>query len=117
MAHSSIPLMNCINIIKPEQSGKTFEMIKIIIQDQEAINFIFCDNSLLLTSQTTTRVDEEVITDTIEFSSRAKKNKDIAKTDMEVVGYIMGDNIKNVICCTNGKRVENITKNIKKITK
>ena len=47
-------------ICKPEQSGKTFIMINMINEDltddidkeKKVVNFIFCDNSLLLTKQT-----------------------------------------------------------------
>lgn len=112
MDHELIDWTKIVNIIKPEQSGKTFAMIQLIAACRMAVNFIFCDNSHLLTTQTTTRVGNEITTNTIEFSSRKKKSDfdKVAKSDMEVVGYIMGaDKIKNVICCTNGKRIKDIT--------
>ena len=112
MDYELIDWTKLANLIKPEQSGKTFEMIQLMSGDPMAVNFIFCDNSLLLTAQTTARVGSEITTNTIEFSSRKKRFAfdKVAKSDMEVVGYIMGaDKIKNVICCTNGKRMKDIT--------
>ena len=122
-------------ICKPEQSGKTFIMIQQIIKDLEeptddktVINFIFCDNSLLLTKQTSERVKKDVEPFTInevsyvEFSSRRGK-KDTSKEDKEhaqnsdaVWKAITGpDEISNVICCTNGTRVANISLIIKQL--
>ena len=55
-------------ICKPEQSGKTFIMIKMINEDlsdttdsKNVVNFIFCDNNLLLTKQTSERVNSDVL--------------------------------------------------------
>lgn len=108
-------------ICKPEQSGKTFVMIQQIIKDftepcdgKEVINFIFCDNNLLLTKQTSERVKndlKEIVIhgeSYVEFSSR---NDGVAKRDKAAVGWaITGPSqVRNVICCTNGKRVSDIT--------
>ena len=56
-------LLRSVLLAKPEQSGKTFVMIKNIkksfeeeVEGVNSVNFIFCDNSLLLTKQTKTRV-------------------------------------------------------------
>ena len=108
-----------ILICKPEQSGKTFVMIQQIIKDLDehtdktVINFIFCDNSLLLVKQTSERVQRDVEPFTIndesyvEFSSRddgkAQSNID------SIIVKIMMDDIRNVISCTNGKRVSDIS--------
>lgn len=74
-----------ILITKPEQSGKTFTMLKIIIsqyndEDDNFVNFIICDNNLLLVNQTGTRVNNGIqpLIDTegttyIEFSSNKKR--------------------------------------------
>ena len=50
--------LDFVLICKPEQSGKTFVMIQEIIKDfseqlddRIVINFILCDNNLLLTKQ------------------------------------------------------------------
>ena len=113
-------------ICKPEQSGKTFIMIQQInkyleepTEDKTVINFIFCDNSLLLTKQTSDRIKKDVPSSLpqtgesyVEFSSRndgkAERNLD------SVCARIMFDDIRNIICCTNGKRVSDISKIIKK---
>ena len=54
-------------ICKPEQSGKTFIMIQEIIknltvpiQGKEIVNIILCDNNLLLTKQTSVRVEQDL---------------------------------------------------------
>ena len=112
-------------ICKPEQSGKTFIMIQQIIKDLEEptegktmINFTFCDNSLLLTKQTAARVQDDLTPFTmneenyIEFSSR---NDGSAQRDAAaVVSAIAVDDIRNVICCTNKKRVSDISTIIKR---
>lgn len=102
-------------ICKPEQSGKTFKMIELInktiidkIGCQTTVNIIFCDNSLLLTEQTSTRVKQEVKKlpgtneNCIIFSS--SKNTE-THTVNDVTSQIAIDGITNVICCTNYKRV------------
>lgn len=105
-----------ILVVKPEQSGKTFVMIKKInefIQDDEdtgsiTVNFIFCDNSLLLTKQTTSRLVDEIHDDGekyVEFSSR---NDGMAKKKSSDVREAIEEGIRNVVCCTNGKRVVDI---------
>ena len=115
-------------ICMPEQSGKTFMMIKKInenLLDEEerekrVVNFIFCDNSLLLTKQTGNRVVNEVnkVPGTeenyIEFSSR--KDGVAKKTADAVYGKIM-DGVTNIICCTNGKRVSDISELINRINR
>lgn len=117
-------------ICMPEQSGKTFMMIKKInenLLDEEeeereksVVNFIFCDNSLLLTKQTGNRVANEVNKlpgieeNYVEFSSR--KDGVAKKTADAVYGKIM-DGVTNIICCTNGKRVSDISELIKRINR
>ena len=57
-----------IMVVKPEQSGKTFVMIEKINEflaeeidkDLITVNFVFCDNSLLLTKQTKNRINTDV---------------------------------------------------------
>ena len=87
-------------ICKPEQSAKTFLMINEIIsefendqQNRDVINFIFCDNNLLLTKQTTERISSEkripVAEDGlnyVEFSSR--KSATTSNNIDSVVGKI-----------------------------
>ena len=113
-------------ICKPEQSGKTFIMIQQINKYLEeptdgktVVNFIFCDNSLLLTKQTSERVKKDVppsLPQTgesyVEFSSR---NDGVAERDAAAVcSRIMFDDIRNIICCTNGKRVFDISTIVEK---
>ena len=115
-------------ISKPEQSGKTFVMIKHIIKDltqpvkgKEIVNFILCDNNLLLTQQTSGRLEKdlaEYIDDDgiayIELSSHER-------TEYHDVGAvyqaIVGDGVNNIICCTNGKRMADIAKLIDDINR
>ena len=106
-------------ICKPEQSGKTFVMIRHIIKDisepiegKEIVNFILCDNNLLLTKQTSARVDTDLkefyIHEGIcyiELSSHERTEyHDIAA----VFQAIIAKGARNVICCTNGIRMDDI---------
>jgi hypothetical protein len=114
-------------ICKPEQSGKTFIMIKQLIQDitdpiegKTIVNFICCDQSLLLVKQTGERVKSELIEYTdgtntyVELSS--SKYSD-CHTNSEVLKEILIHNIKNIICCTNSKRMSDIYELIDNINK
>ena len=105
-------------ICKPEQSGKTFVMLEEIKNnitsppyDKPIINFVFCDNNLLLTLQTSKRFKDVRISETgeayIEFSSHARTKYNSAEA---VHGGICMNQIYNVLCCTNGKRVRDIEK-------
>ena len=119
---SSTPASNWLDrfvlICKPEQSGKTFIMIQKIIKNISSpivgkiiINIILCDNNLLLTKQTTERVKselEEFYIDNeyyVEFSSHSRAT---CHNAMEVCGSITVKGIKNVLCCTNGTRMNDI---------
>ena len=110
--------MRFVLICKPEQSGKTFIMIQEIIKDLEepvdnriVVNIILCDNNLLLTKQTTERIGDslkefEVNGETyLEFSSHKRTDYHDA---VSVEGAIAAKGIKNVLCCTNGTRIEDI---------
>ena len=105
-------------ICKPEQSGKTFVMIRQIIKDlgeseddKKVINFIFCDNNLLLTEQTSQRINKDLKEYTIngecyiEFSSHKRTQCNNADA---VCRAIVCRDVRNIICCTNGKRVTDI---------
>ncbi len=110
-------------IAKPEQSGKTFVMIQEIInclnksaeelKGKTVINIIFCDNNLLLTKQTSERVEKELESVThngetyVEFSSR--KGNEHRSSDAIFSAIVRGVT-KNIICCTNGKRVSDISR-------
>jgi len=110
-------LTRVVLICKPEQSGKTFVMIQQIIKDitypscdKVIVNIIFCDNNLLLTRQTSTRVGDALpkseiqINDEtyLEFSSHSRTAYHDANA---VIGGIIR-NINNILCCTNGTRVD-----------
>lgn len=106
-------------ICKPEQSGKTFIMIQQIIRDfmdptltMRVINIILCDNNLLLTKQTSERVGKdfsplvEVNGESyLEFSSHSRTEYRCA---VAVEGAISVQDIRNILCCTNGTRVDDI---------
>ena len=105
-------------ICKPEQSGKTFIMIENIIKDlsepigdKVVVNIILCDNNLLLTKQTGARVESDLeefmCNDTlyIEFSSHKRTRFHDANS---VAGAIVTKGVRNVLCCTNGVRIDDI---------
>jgi hypothetical protein len=107
-------------ITKPEQSGKTFLMLQQIVECYskgtasdgfETINFIVCDNNLLLVLQTGSRIDNDA-------NMRHYKNKDTgdvylefsssksagAKKYTEVQHKILFGNIRTILCCANYHR-------------
>ena len=103
-------------ICKPEQSGKTFIMIEQINHHsilppsaKPVVNFVFCDNNLLLTLQTSRRFKDVRVSDSdtnyLEFSSHKRTDY---KSSVAVYGGICMRKIYNVLCCTNGKRVPDI---------
>jgi hypothetical protein len=107
-------------LCKPEQSGKTFIMIQHIIKDlsdpihgKEIINFILCDNNLLLTKQTSGRVTKDLSKYIhqgevyIELSSHSRTNyHGVESVFSAILDPII--NARNIICCTNGSRMEDI---------
>lgn len=130
-------------ICKPEQSGKTFIMISQIVQglahpkDGKAIvNIILCDNNLLLAKQTSSRVQSDVKKGVkalaademdqdlanymdddgvvyIELSSHERTEfHDVAAVYQAIIGK---REARNIICCTNGKRMDDIAKLIDEI--
>ena len=115
-------------ICKPEQSGKTFVMIQQIIRDLKdpslekiVINIILCDNNLLLTKQTSERVKNDLSPlvevngeSYLEFSSHARTDYRCA---VAVEGAISVQDIRNILCCTNGTRVDDIYTIIRDLNK
>ena len=105
-------------ICKPEQSGKTFVVLQQIVANTQLeiegginiVNIIFCDNNLMLTQQTGNRVGqalEAIIvegTRYVEFSSNSSSNHR-SSNDVLVAIY---SGIHNILCCTNGRRVNDI---------
>jgi hypothetical protein len=123
----------CTLLTKPEQSGKTFLMLQKIVEDfseepredgKKNVNFILCDNNLLLVLQTSVRLntDEELRrfrnTETgelyVEFSSSKRTN---ANTSDSVFRLITTGDIQNIISCSNGTRCHDIFKIIRDINK
>ena len=114
-------------ICKPEQSGKTFVMIRHIISDisypiddKEIVNFILCDNNLLLTKQTSTRVAndlKEYIHDGIVYIELSSHERTAYHDIASVFQAIVAKGARNVICCTNGKRMDDIYQLIEDINK
>ena len=114
-------------IVKPEQSGKTFIMIKEIIgglteqiDGKEIINFILCDNNLLLTIQTGKRLKtnkklQEHFIDGETYVELSSHERAKCHDTQDVVSAIAVDGARNIICCTNGKRMDDINKIISKI--
>jgi hypothetical protein len=105
-------------ICKPEQSGKTFIMIKHLIQDltetipeKEIVNFILCDNNLLLTKQTSGRIDKDLkehIQDGITYIELSSHERTDYHDTPAVFQAIIVKGARNIICCTNGKRMDDI---------
>lgn len=115
-------------ITKPEQSGKTFIMINEINRFQnddcscecDVVNFILCDNSLLLTTQTKNRIKTDVLTlpgigvPYVELSSR-KEDKIKNNADQVALSILGKDMIRHVVCCTNRIRINDISKIVKHV--
>ena len=105
-------------ICKPEQSGKTFVMISHIIKDlsfpiegKEIVNFILCDNNLLLTKQTSVRVEndlKEYIHEGDVYIELSSHERTDYHDTASVFQAILVKSVRNVICCTNGKRMDDI---------
>lgn len=131
-----------ILIVKPEQSGKTAIMTREINEtllqellvcknlinkfleedsgkDRKTVNFIFCDNSLLLTEQTKNRINKEIHLPGIEepHIQLSSDTKGSAKNNWSEVYFAILDGTRNVICCTNGKRISDIHEIIVRLNK
>jgi len=108
-------------ICKPEQSGKTFIMIQEIIahinetdpKGRRIINIILCDNNLLLTKQTSNRVNEDLekyVIGDIAYIELSSHNRTEYHDYTKVCFGIAFEKIDNVICCTNTTRIDDIYK-------
>lgn len=108
-------------ITKPTQSGKTFEMFRELIdivnqkKEENIFNIIFCDNSLLQTRQLKERFktveklncyEDHEGNKCIIFSSDSDKANSIGKI-IRIIAK--GDEYKNIICCSNSTRYEDIS--------
>ena len=101
-------------ITKPEQSGKTFIMLREMISivegelegDQKNINLVFCDNNLMLVLQTLERVgDFPSLEKYVELSSSKRTSH---HRFSEVVASIINDDIRNILCCSNHIRMKDL---------
>lgn len=122
LTEKDINWMNFQLICKPEQSGKTFVMIQHIIKDLtnpvQIVNFIFCDNNLLLTKQTSSRVDcdlREYIVEGISYAELSSSVRTDVHTYEKTLHAIVFKKTFNIICCTNGKRMDDIYKIISQL--
>jgi hypothetical protein len=116
-----------IMVVKPEQSGKTFVMIKKINEfleeeidkDLITVNFVFCDNSLLLTKQTKERIHTDVYLPDVEepYVELSSRKDGSAKNNWGEVRCAIEDGCRNVVCCTNGKRADDILEIVKRMNK
>ena len=102
-------------IVKPTQSGKTFQMLLGILSFFRAspdgvrrIQLIFVDNNLILANQTASRVsgcewfkDEE--NEYLMFSSKSK-TADAAKIYWEMTNPFREKHVSNIIMCANNAR-------------
>jgi len=108
----------CTLICKPEQSGKTFVMIQQIIRDlseptegKKFVNIILCDNNLLLTKQTGERVKNDLSGFSVDgeiWLELSSAKRTTYHTADSVVGALVTKPVKNVLCCANGVRVDDI---------
>ena len=108
----------CTLICKPEQSGKTFVMIQQIIRDlgepvegKKIVNIILCDNNLLLTKQTGERVKNDLSEFSVDgdlYLELSSAKRTTYHTADSVIGALVTKPFKNVLCCTNGVRVDDI---------
>lgn len=105
-------------ICKPEQSGKTFIMIQQIIRDIAApiegkimINIILCDNNLLLTKQTSQRVNTELnefVDEGVTYVELSSHIRAACHDKKSAFYAIVEEGVRNIVCCTNGKRMDDI---------
>ena len=107
-------------ICKPEQSGKTFEMIQQIVKnithpeyDKKPINIILCDNNLLLTKQTTERIASDINLSKIEINGEtyielSSHTRAKCHSSSEARDAIVCKGYKSIICCTNSVRIDDI---------
>lgn len=103
-------------IVQPAQSGKTGRMIQCILkmnsQTPNHISIIICDNSLLQTVQTNSRIYQQNLSSVI-ISSKSKEKitticNDICEHKREIHG---------IIVCNNKKERQNIEETIRTLKK
>jgi len=102
-------------IVKPTQSGKTFQMLLGIVSFFKAtpdgirrIQLIFVDNNLILANQTAARVGgcewfDDGENEYLMFSSKSKTS-DAAKIEYEITDPFREQKVSNIIMCANNAR-------------
>lgn len=94
-------------LVKPCQSGKTWEVLKQVSElDDNVISIFFTDNSLLQSTQLKSRMDNfDGIDDgtTLVLSSKSK-----CKNANELPTHILTKGIKTIIACSNSTRVKDM---------
>ena len=105
-------------LAKPCQSGKTGIMINhlkdIMINTEnnnKNIAILFCNNSLLETSQSSCRIENNDIENVIISSKSNTKNIH------SLLSKILTEDIRTIICCANSTQINNIKLLLKKISK
>jgi len=117
MIHKS-PWQRNTLICKPEQSGKTFVMLEKIMErlkepddGRDTVNFILCDNNLLLTEQTSFRVDQDLSQNFgeqknfVEFSCHRRT---YYHSLGDILDAITDEGVRNIISCTNRQRINDV---------
>ena len=108
-------------ITKPEQSGKTFIMLQQMIDQinketpdgSKNINFVICDNNLLLVLQTFKRVEDiPCLESYVEFSCSKSAT---CRSFETVVDNIIHNGVRNVLSCSNYIRLKDINSIISSI--
>lgn len=96
-------------ICKPEQAGKTFEMLSKIImsyKNHKHMSIIFCDNSLLQTQQTYNRASEkDNLGQICQISSGG--GADVSDV-LGLIGFYTLTKFSTIVCCANNTQFENI---------
>lgn len=127
--YSEMDSNKLILLIKPCQSGKSFKLFQLMgdlfeqerkENQQHTINLTFCDNSILQTVQTSTRMNNsealsEYKTEDGELSL-ILSSKSAVKDHMTLATYLL-EGYKNVVMCANSKRCEDVTRLISKTMK
>ena len=108
-------------IVKPEQAGKTFEVLMRMVdtyQSNDTISIIFCDNSLLQVSQTKKRADTEVGLGKICETSSSKNADASSAAELFDTFFENTDKYSTITCCAHPVQVhQNINNFLKKMAR
>jgi len=90
---------------------KIIDDLKEPMEGKKVVNIILCDNNLLLTKQTSERVKNDLKEYEmngelyLEFSSHKRT---CFHDPISVLGALTTRDVSNVLCCTNGIRIDDI---------